>query len=130
MKLDTFGAPPGAARCLEAAMNTVGTTNTLPLKNRAMARQLASGACVDLKDCLRTATGDYVVTAASFRSDSDYCDSSRELWIWSIARVKRPLPSKMVDGSAMTIEPDTYLASPTTRFHGIETGTLECVWLR
>jgi len=111
-------------------MNTVGTTNTLPLKNRAMARKLASGACFDLKDCPRTATGDYVVTAASFRRDSDYCDSSRELWIWSIARVKRPLPSKMVDGSALTIEPDTYLASPTARFHHIETAALECVWLR
>lgn len=102
----------------------------LPLKNHAMARKLARGACIDLKACPRTAMGDYVVTTATFHSESDYRDSSRELWIRSIALVKRPLPSKMADGSAMTFEPNTYLASPTTRFHSIETGALECVWLR
>lgn len=111
-------------------MSTPRTRSTPPLNNRAMARKLTSGACIDLKDCPRTATGDYVVTAALFREDRDYCDSSRELWIWSIALVKRPLPSKMADGSALTIEPNAYLASPTARFHDIETGALECVWLR
>lgn len=103
---------------------------TLPLKNRAMARKLARSACIDLKDCPRTVTGDYVVAAATFRADHDYCDSSREVWIWSIALVKRPLPSKMADGSARIIAPDTYLASPTARFHDIDTAAIECVWLR
>lgn len=103
---------------------------TLPLKNRAMARKLARGDCIDLKDCPRTVTGDYVVASATFRVDHDYCDSSREVWIWSIALVKRPLPSKMADGSARIIAPDTYLASPTARFHDIDTAAIECVWLR
>ena len=111
-------------------MSTSPHPSAPPLKNRAMARKLASGACIDLKDCPRTAIGDYVVIAASFRENHDYCDSSRETWIRSIALVQRPLPSKMADGSALTIEPNTYLASPTTRFHGIKTRTLECVWLR
>jgi hypothetical protein len=100
------------------------------MQNQAMRRKLDAGKAIDLARCMRTAAGDYILE--KFVKDRDYCDAQLETWIWSIAKLTRPLPSVMADGTRRTLEPGTYLASNQSRFyHGSETTTAyECVWLR
>jgi len=100
------------------------------LVNKAMARELSKGRCIDLADCTRTALDDYLLPAGVFRKGMDYCDSREGVWIHSIARIKRPLGSKLLGGENVTLLPGAFLASRTTRFHGMNIPALECVWLR
>jgi hypothetical protein len=101
----------------------------LALRNQAMARKIAKRECVDISDCARTAGGDYVLK--TFVDGIDYCDASREAWIWSIGKLLRPLPSVMADGSRITLQPGTFLASTTSRMYtaGVSEA-IECVFLR
>jgi hypothetical protein len=103
---------------------------TSTMRNQAMYRKLKSGRAIDISRCPRTAAGDYVLN--EFVEGKNYCDARQDTWIWSIAKILRPLPSVMADGSRITLQPGTYLASKEQRFyHGQQsTSAYECVYLR
>ena len=102
----------------------------LNLRNKAMQRKLEERRAIDLAPCARTATGVYVLE--KFVEGLDYCDSSREAWVWSIAKLTRPLPSVMADGSRRTLGPGLYLAAMDSRFYhaGHPASAYDCVFLR
>lgn len=82
------------------------------LSNRAMARKLVKGDARDLKDCTKTEEGDYVVPWFDEDAELDYCDTSKEAWIWSIG--------EFPDGRV--------LASTSSKFY--QNPECRCVWLR
>jgi hypothetical protein len=75
-----------------------------------MARKLSASEAIDLATSEQPEPGVYVVER--FVGDVDYCDSSREAWIWSIGR----------DASGCV------LAATDTRFY--QNPDFECLWLR
>jgi hypothetical protein len=100
-----------------------------PKNNQAMQRKLTQRAAIDISQCERTVTGDYVLM--EFDGGKDYCDATAEAWVWSIARVLRPLPSVMANGERRVLQPGEFLASTTARFYVPNEKTpFECVWLR
>lgn len=106
------------------------TPSAPQLRNKAMQRKLEAGRAIDLTTCAQTATGAYVLE--KFVEGVDYCDSTSEAWVWSIAKLTRPLPSVMADGSRRTLEPGVYLAAMDSRFYHAEqrAPAYDCVWLR
>ena len=101
------------------------------MRNQAMQREIDLGRCIDVSKCARTTTDDYVLE--SFRDNMYYCDADREVWIWSIGKVTRPLPAVMADGTRRTLEVGTFLASTDARHYSpgnINADWIECVWLR
>jgi len=100
------------------------------MNNRAMERKIQAGIAVDVADCPTTCTGAYILR--EFIDSKDYCDAKKEAWIWSIARVLKPLPSVLSDGRTEVLQPGTYLASTDSRFYNPDSAqtTLECVFLR
>lgn len=99
------------------------------MNNKAMQRKLIGRKAIDISKCERTAAGDYVLPG--FDDGKDYCDASAEAWVWSIARVLRPLPSVMANGERRVLEPGVFIASTTARFYSPNEDTpFECVWLR
>lgn len=47
-----------------------------------MAEKLENGEAIDLADHKKNDAGDYILL--NFQDGVDYCDSSKECWIWSI----------------------------------------------
>lgn len=97
------------------------------MHNQAMKRALDRGQATDVSGCERTVHGDYILP--SVREGQDYCDAQREEWIWSVARLTKPLPSVMADNSRRTLDIGTLIASTTTRYYP-SSDCFECVWLR
>jgi hypothetical protein len=57
------------------------------MNNLAMANKLKTGECLDvLKEGVEVVPGLYKL--ARFVDDVDYCDATREWWIWSIGQHK------------------------------------------
>ncbi len=70
---------------LEARARTViGGIDLGAMQNRAMARKLAAGKCVDISAYPKINHDHYRLD--SFARGIDYCDAKRERWVWSIAR--------------------------------------------
>lgn len=82
------------------------------LNNRAMARKLVKGDARDLKDCPRTEEGDYIVSWFDEDAVLDYCDSSKEAWMWSVG--------EFPDGRVLASTSGKFYQNPECR----------CVWLR
>ena len=80
------------------------------LKNKAMARKLSNGDCIDLSKCERLGD-DYIIT--NFVEGVDYCNAETEQWIWSIGR------------NLKTCE---ILASHEAKFY--QNLYYTCIWLR
>lgn len=99
------------------------------MRNQAMQRKLNSHKCVDISNCRRTTTGDYLLE--TFVENVDYCDAVQEAWVWSIGKTLAPLPSVMADGTRETLPAGTFLASLSDKFYSMgESKTIECVFLR
>jgi len=99
------------------------------MQNQAMQRKLKARQCVDIAACRKTADGDYVLD--KFHENKDYCDASKEQWVWSIGRMLKELPRAMADGTAPVLPVGTYIASLSDRYYSMgESTTIECVWLR
>jgi len=81
------------------------------LNNKAMARKLSSGDCVDLSKCEKKEDSTYIVL--NFIEGVDYCDAEKEIWIWSIGQDKKT---------------GEILASHDTRFY--QNQDYKCLWLR
>ncbi len=82
------------------------------MMNKAMERKLLSGEALDvLKEGKQLEDGLYKLN--QFIDDADYCDGSRELWIWSIGQNRKT---------------GEILASTTTRFY--QNPEFECLFLR
>ncbi|HZF28713.1 MAG TPA: hypothetical protein VE907_06330 [Gammaproteobacteria bacterium] len=95
------------------------------LVNRAMARKLAIGAAVDVAGFERL--GPYYVVPKAQAIDVDFCDASREAWIWSIGRAERPFTFKHADTSYV-VPVGMVLASLWNDMYQRE--GVECLWLR
>lgn len=54
----------------------------IKMKNLAMARKVRKGEAIDLRGAKRTEEGEYILE--EFVDGVDYCDTEREVWIWSI----------------------------------------------
>jgi hypothetical protein len=98
-------------------------------QNMRMLQKLREHRAIDVSECPRTTTGDYLLSR--FKEGSDYCVAETSEWIWSIGRVTRPLPSVMADGRPRVLMPGEFLASTSTKFYtpGL-TDPTECVFLR
>ena len=97
--------------------------------NKAMERKLECGECVDVSECERTATGDYVLK--QFVEDADYCDAREERWIFSIGRLLRPVTLVMADNERREFPAGAILASTSTRHYSAgRSQVIECVFLR
>lgn len=79
--------------------------------NIRMREKIQAREAIDLKDVPRTVMGDYILIC--FVEGVDYCDSSRDAWIWSIGLRK-------ADGMIF--------ASTTTEFY--QHPDFECLFLR
>jgi len=55
-------------------------------KYLTMKAMVESGQATDVSECRRTDDGSYVLD--EFVEDQDYCDLTRERWIWSIGKHK------------------------------------------
>lgn len=98
--------------------------------NQSMRMKLRKEEAVDLSACERTDRGDYLVPG--FAEDVDYCDAKTEEWIWSIARLTRPMSCRMANGDERVLPTGTYLASTTAKYYNPDADPVafECVWLR
>lgn len=91
------------------------------MKNRAMARKLASGEAVDVRSLMRSAEWQAHVDGSNamlyhlerYIDGVDYCDAQDERWIWSIGLC-------LLDGKV--------IASTDTRFY--KNAEFDCLWLR
>ena len=83
------------------------------MMNRAMARKLVAGECVDLSECERHGDGSYIVPDNLWQEGIDYCDAKTERWIWSIGVHK---------------ETGERRAATDARFY--EAPAWKCIWLR
>jgi hypothetical protein len=80
------------------------------MNNKAMAKKLATGRCLDISECERIGD-DYILE--TYVDNVDYCNAKKEQWIWSIAR---------------NVKTDQIVASHTAKFH--DKPGWECLWLR
>lgn len=85
------------------------------MSNKAMARKLAAGECLDLSPLARTDDGDYIVPESwvGIIEDRDLCNANDETWIWSVGR-------RRADG--------VVLASHSSKLY--QNPSYECLWLR
>lgn len=104
------------------------------MHNKAMEEILHQKTALDLSQCKRTVTGDYILDSSwgKFLEHIDYYDAKSERWICSIGKLTRPFPFVLTDGTKTILEPGTYLASLDSRWYtGVDNDCgFECVWLR
>lgn len=81
--------------------------------NYRMHEKVDSGEAIDLSSKLKTAEGDYILSEEDFVEGMDYCDLSKEQWIWSIGR---------------NLKDDYVYASTSTKYY--DNPDYECLWLR
>ncbi len=91
----------------------------LLLRNKAMARKLASGEALDLASYWTGVKGPdgvrlYRLPSSLQIEGKNLCDAQHEEWIWSVGRRKAP--------------PHEVFASTDTRFYS--NPDWECLWLR
>jgi len=97
------------------------------MNNKAMEKKIATGEALDLKDCDRVKSEDWPGEAYLIPEDSevarrlehgdgvDICDSSKELWMWSVGR---------------RVEDDKLFASAFYPPVFYEKPGYNCLWLR
>ena len=77
----------------------------------AMEKKVRDGEAVDLSECARNKSGDFILD--TFDDDMDYCVLAAGSWIWSIGR---------------DLKTGSVLASTTGKFY--QNPEYECLWLR
>jgi hypothetical protein len=102
--------------------------------NKRMEEKIETGDALDLCRFPKTAEGDYLLTAAlggeAERGGTDFCDSEKEAWIWSIGVSLADGYVTMADGTQRMLPAGTYLASTSSKFYLAEEKGWRCVWLR
>ena len=114
--MQTLNAPPVLDTTASGVIIVNLTEARVNMDNKAMARKLKSGECIDLADCKRAVgayEGDYILPKDMDIEDKDLCNAQTEEWIWSVGRC---------------LCCDTRIASHSGHFY--KNDKFECIWLR
>ncbi len=87
------------------------------MQNLSMLKKLERGTCLDLSECRKTPSGDFILTdeqrATVLLKEVDLCVAVTESWVWSVGRCKQS---------------GQVFASLDTRFY--QHPSYDCLWHR